>query len=259
MVDDSLRNLSGKTVLITGASKGIGAAAAQSFAQAGARVMLLARNEEALLQQVSQIRAAGGLADSLPCDIARMTEVQQAVERCVQTFGSLDILINNAGIIDPISRLDRSDPEAWGHVIDVNVKGVYHAARTALPIMLEQQGGTILNISSGAATSPLEGWSHYCASKAAVLALTGCLDKEYRDRAIRAIGLSPGTVATDMQRQIKASGINPVSQLDFDSHIPPEWVAKALLWLCAPEADPYLGQDFSLKTPEGRALVGLAA
>jgi len=124
--------------------------------------------------------------------------------------------------------------------------------------MLAKGGGTIINISSGAATSAIEGWSHYCASKAALLSLTRCTDKEFREAGIRSIGLSPGTVATEMQVQIKSSGINPVSRLDWSAHIPPEWVAKAIIWLTSEAADEWRGSDFSLKTEEGRAAVGLA-
>src|SRR3546814_10470034 len=129
----------------------------------------------------------------------------------------------------------------------------------AIPIMEAQGHGVIVNISSGAATSPLEGWSHYCATKAAVLMLTRCVDKEYRDRGIHVVGLSPGTVATDMQRAIKASGINPVSRLDFSQHIPPEWPARAVAWLCTDAARESDGGDFSLKTENGRRRVGLVA
>ncbi len=146
-----------------------------------------------------------------------------------------------------------------GQIVDVNFKGVYHGLRYAIPEMVNAGGGTIINISSGAATSALEGWSHYCATKAAVLSLTRVAHREYVDQGVRVVGLSPGTVATDMQVAIKASGINPVSQLDPDAHISPEWVAEALIWLCGPEADPHLGTDFSIKTDEGRAAVGLAA
>ena len=89
--------------------------------------------------------------------------------------------------------------------------------------------------------------------------LTRCTDKEYRGEGIRMIGLSPGTVKTDMQVSIKASGLNPVSQLDPSVHIPPEWVAQAIAYLCGPGGDAYLGTDFSLKTNEGRAAVGLPA
>jgi len=113
------------------------------------------------------------------------------------------------------------------------------------------------NISSGAATSALEGWSHYCSTKAAVLSLTRCADKEYRDAGVRVVGLSPGTVATEMQVAIKASGLNPVSQLDPSAHIPPEWAARAVVWLCTDTANDLAGVDFSLKDAAGRARVGL--
>jgi NAD(P)-dependent dehydrogenase (short-subunit alcohol dehydrogenase family) len=87
--------------------------------------------------------------------------------------------------------------------------------------------------------------------------LTRCADKEGRAQGIRAIGLSPGTVATEMQREIKASGINPVSQLDWDAHIPADWPARALLWMCGPEADDWLGQEISLREDDIRRRVGL--
>ncbi|MEC7256304.1 MAG: SDR family oxidoreductase, partial [Pseudomonadota bacterium] len=174
-------------------------------------------------------------------------------------FGPVDILINNAGLIDPIARLGDSDPDGWNQVIDVNVKGVYHGLRAVLPGMEKRGAGTIINISSGAATGVLEGWTHYCSSKAAVLSLTRGADLEYRDKGLRIMGLSPGTVATDMQVQIKASGLNPVSQLDPSVHIPADWVARGLAFLCGPGGNDFLGTDFSLKTEEGRARVGLPA
>ena len=92
-----------------------------------------------------------------------------------------------------------------------------------------------------------------------MLSLTRCADKEYRDQGVRVIGLSPGTVATDMQVAIKASGINPVSQLDPSVHIPADWVARAILWLCTPAAAEHVGQDFSLKTDEAKRQLGLIA
>jgi len=123
--------------------------------------------------------------------------------------------------------------------------------------MSERGGGTVVNISSGAATNVLEGWSHYCATKAAVLALTRCVHKEYAAHGVRAVGLSPGTVATAMQKSIHDSGVNPVSELDWETHIPPEWAARAVAWLCSDAAADIAGEDFSIKTPEGRRRVGL--
>ncbi|WP_425101228.1 SDR family oxidoreductase [Tropicibacter sp. S64] len=248
-------DLTGKTVLITGASRGIGAQAARAFAAAGAKVALVARSAEAIAGLAGEI---GPSAVAIPCDIARYWEVEQAVNACLSAHGSLDIVVNNAGMIEPIARMDEADPAAWGEVIDVNLKGVFHGMHAALQVMLPKGGGTILTIGSGAAHGPVEGWSHYCASKAGALMLTKMLDKEYREAGIRAISLSPGTVATQMQKEIKASGINPVSQLDWSDHIPPEWVAQALVWMCGAEADGFLGGEVSLRDEAIRARVGLA-
>ncbi len=114
-----------------------------------------------------------------------------------------------------------------------------------------------MTISSGAAHGPVEAWSHYCASKAGAAMLTRAVDKEGRDRGIRAIGLSPGTVATEMQVQIKESGINPVSQLDPSVHIPADWPARALVWLATPDADDLVGTEVSLRDEAIRRRIGL--
>ncbi|QTN37284.1 SDR family oxidoreductase [Cognatishimia activa] len=248
-------DMQGKTVLITGASRGIGESAARVFADAGANVALVARNEAAIADLTAEL---GEKALAIPCDVSRYWEVETAVKACVSTFGSIDVLINNAGAIEPISHLSEADPEAWGQVIDVNLKGVFHGMRAAMPVMMEQGGGTILTIGSGAAHGPVEAWSHYCSSKAGALMLTRMVDKEARDKGIRAISLSPGTVATQMQRDIKASGINPVSRLNWEDHIPPDWPAKTLLWMCGAEADAFLGAEVSLRDDDIRAKVGLA-
>ena len=253
-----MSNVTEKTVIITGASRGIGEATARHLAGLGATVVLAARSRGRIETVAREIATEGGQAHAVVCDVAKARDVRTLIETAVGKTGRIDMLVNNAGIIDPIARLADSDPEAWGAVVDVNVKGVYHGLRFAIPEMVARGGGTIINISSGAATSALEGWSHYCATKAAVLSLTRVADKEYRDQGIRVIGLSPGTVATEMQVQIKASGINPVSQLDPSAHIPPDWVARAIAWLGGPEADAHRGTDFSLKTDAGRAAVGLA-
>ncbi|MBJ3763224.1 SDR family oxidoreductase [Maribius pontilimi] len=248
--------LDGKVALVTGASRGIGEATAREFAAEGAKVALLARSGDVIADIAGALGADNAIA--IPCDISRFWEVRAAVDACVQTFGALDILVNNAGVIEPISHLSDADPDAWGQVIDINLKGVFNGLRAAMPVMQAAGSGTILNISSGAAHGPVEGWSHYCASKAGAFMLTRCADKEAREHGLRVMGLSPGTVATEMQREIKASGVNPVSQLDWSEHIPPEWPAKALVWMCGPEADDYLGQDVSLRDEDIRAKIGLS-
>jgi NADP-dependent 3-hydroxy acid dehydrogenase YdfG len=243
-----------KVVLVTGASRGIGAAAAREFAVEGAKVALVARSRGEIAELAGELGAESALA--IPCDISRYWEVRAAVDACVQAFGRLDVLINNAGVIEPISRLAVADPDVWAQAIDINLKGVFHGMRAAIPAMTDAGGGTIITISSGAARRPIEGWSHYCASKAGAAMLTEMVDLEERGSGIRAMGLSPGTVATGMQREIKSSGVNAVSQLDWSDHIPPEWVAKALVWMTGPAGDDWLGREVSLRDDDIRRAVG---
>ncbi|MFY9210125.1 MAG: SDR family oxidoreductase [Aestuariivita sp.] len=246
--------VSGKTVLITGASRGIGAEAARVFAAAGANVGLMARSTDSLDALVAEI---GDAALAISGDVSRYEDMQAAVSACTKRFGGLDILINNAGVVEPIAHMGKADPEAWGHVIDINLKGVFYGMHAALPVMQQAGGGTVLTVSSGAAHGPVEAWSHYCASKAGAAMLTRCLDKEERSNGIRAMGLSPGTVATQMQREIKASGVNPISQLEWSDHIPADWPARALLWMCSADADAFVGEEISLRDQAIRARVGL--
>jgi NAD(P)-dependent dehydrogenase (short-subunit alcohol dehydrogenase family) len=246
--------MQGRVVAITGASRGIGAAAARVFVEAGAQVALLARSTaavEALAQEI------GPQTMAVSCDVADWASVQAAVQAVLARFGRLDVWIGNAGMIEPISRLAEADAETWGAGIDVNLKGVFHGMRAVIPVMKAQGGGTVITVSSGAAQNPYEGWSSYCAGKAGALMLTRAAHLEEGGKGIRVLGLSPGTVATEMQVKIKASGINPVSLLEVTDHIPPDWPARALLWMCGEAADGWLGRDIPLRDPEVRRAVGL--
>ena len=167
--------ITGKTIFITGASRGIGASTAREFADAGANVVLLARSGAAIGDLAADI---GPSALAITCDVSRYGDVETAMHTAVAKFGTLDVVINNAGVIEPISALATSDPDAWGQAIDINLKGVYYGMRAAMPIMQAAGGGTIITISSGAAHNALEGWSHYCASKAGAAMLTMCAHKE---------------------------------------------------------------------------------
>ena len=247
--------MQGKVVVITGASRGIGAAAVRQFAAAGARVAALARSWPAIEALAGQI---GAQVMPIVCDVSSWPQTSAAMEAVSAKWGRIDVLVNNAGQIEPIARIADAAPQDWAQAVQVNLAGAFHAIRAVLPHMKAAGGGTIINVSSGAATSPYEGWSAYCAAKAGVLMLTRSLHLE-EGPTIRALGLSPGTVATDMQRRISASGINPVSGLAWEDHIPPEWPARALVWMCGVEADPWLGQDVRLRDEDIRRKVGLMA
>ena len=249
-----MQDLSGKCVLITGASAGIGAAGGRAFVAAGAKVVLAARRADRLADLAAEL---GPQARAIACDVGDYAQVQAAVGAAVDWAGRLDVLVNNAGIITPIAHLHDADPAEWAEAMDTNLRGVFHGMRAAIPIMRAQGHGTIITVSSGAAVNPMEGWSAYCASKAGALMLTRVAHMEEAAHGLRVLGLSPGTVATEMQVVIKASGINPVSQLGPSAHIPPDWAAKALVWMCGAGADAWLGRDVSLRDTDVRAKVGV--
>lgn len=249
-------DLTGKTVIITGASRGIGAATARAFAAVGANVVLLARSGEAIGALAREI---GEKALAITCDVSSWSQVRAAVDQAAWRFGGVDVLVNNAGVIEPIAMLRDTDPAAWSKALDINLKGVFHGMRAVLPFMRKGGGGSVLTVGSGAAHNAIEGWSHYCAAKAAVHMMTKALHKEEAGAGIRAFTLSPGTVATEMQREIKASGVGPVAALSWSDHIPPEWPAQALVWMCAPEADDFRGHEVVLGDPAMRVRIGLPA
>jgi NAD(P)-dependent dehydrogenase (short-subunit alcohol dehydrogenase family) len=248
--------MQGKVVAITGASRGIGAAAARVFAGAGAKVALLARSRAEIDALAAEI---GPDALAVVCDVADWGSVQAAVAAVLARFGRLDVWIGNAGMIEPIARLAEADPATWAQAVQVNLTGIFHGMRAVLPVMKAQGGGTVITISSGAAHNPLEGWSAYCSAKAGAAMLTRAAHLEEGGNGLRIMGLSPGTVATEMQVKIRASGVNPVSQLDFAVHIPADWPARCLLWMCGAGGDDWLGKEVSLRDEGVRRAVGLIA
>ena len=248
--------MQGKVVAITGASRGIGAATARVFADAGARVVLLARSEAEITALATEI---GRDALAIACDVADGPAVAAAIARIAADCGGLDVLIGNAGVIEPIARIGDASPDAWSRAIDINLKGVFYGMRAAIPVMRALGGGTIITVSSGAAHGPMEGWSAYCAAKAGAAMLTRVAHLEEGGNGLRIMGMSPGAVATEMQVKIKASGINPVSQLDPSVHIPADWPARLMLWMCGPGGDDWLGQEVSLRDAAVRRAVGLVA
>src|SRR3990167_4035014 len=195
--------MQGKVVAITGASRGIGAAAGRIFAQAGAKVALLARSRAEIDALVAEI---GPDALAVVCDVSDWGSVQGAVAAIMARFGRLDVWIGNAGMIEPIARLAEADPAQWAQAVQVNLTGVFHGMRAVLPVMKAQGGGTVITISSGAAHNPLEGWSAYCSAKAGAAMLTRPAHLEEGGNGLRIMGLSPGTVSTEMQVKIRASG-----------------------------------------------------
>ncbi len=241
--------LGGQTALVTGGARGIGLATVAALQALGARVSYTARTAESL----AEARAAAPGATGVLCDIT-----DRAALAAVLAPG-FDILVNNAAVVTPIGRILDLDPAAFAASLEVNLTAQFDAIRLALPAMLARGRGSIVNISSGAAHRPQEGWAAYCAGKAGLAMLTKSVHLEYGAQGIRVFGLAPGVVDTGMQGQIRASGINPVSQLKRSDLAPPDQPARAIAWLCTPAADGLAGQELDIRTPSLREAAGLPA
>jgi 3-oxoacyl-[acyl-carrier protein] reductase len=254
-----MQSLAGKVAIVTGASRGIGAAAALALCEAGASVILAARNAAQTDLNTQRINAAGGKAAAMACDVADYAACQRLVQETTQRFGSPDVLINNAGVIEPIAVVGATDPAQWARSIEINLIGAYYAIRAVLPGMIERGRGTIVNISSGAALRPQEGWSGYCAGKAGLAMLTRSIDLEHRAAGIRVFGFQPGTTDTEMQVIIRASGINPISKIPREQLTPVAHPARAIVYLCTTVGDDLAGKEFTLRDEEFRRRIGLTA
>jgi 3-oxoacyl-[acyl-carrier protein] reductase len=191
--------------------------------------------------------------------VADYAACQRLVQEATQRFGPPDVLVNNAGVIEPIGVVGATDPARWARSIEINLIGAYYAIRAVLPGMIERGRGTVINVSSGAALRPQEGWSGYCAGKAALAMLTRSIDLEHRSAGIRVFGFQPGTTDTDMQAIIRASGINPISRIPREHLTPAAHPARAIAYLCSNEADDLAGQEFSLRDDDFRRRIGLPA
>jgi 3-oxoacyl-[acyl-carrier protein] reductase len=257
MESNYMGSLTGKVVIVTGASRGIGAAASVALAKAGATVMLVARDGRLAADVAQGIITSGGRASAASCDVSDYAAVEAVVSDTEGRFGRVDALINNAGVIEPIASIADSNPADWARNIQINLVGAYNPIRVLLPRMIKAGGGTIVNVSSGAAIRPLEGWSAYCSAKAGLAMLTQAIMLENTATGIRVFGFQPGTTDTDMQVTIRASGINMVSKIPRENLTPVAQPAAAIVYLCTPEADDLNGQEFSLRDERFRTRLQL--
>lgn len=189
--------LQGQKALVTGASRGIGAAIARELAAAGAEVALLARGQEGLDQVASEIEKAGGQARTYAVDISDGAQFETTLAQAHKDLGRLDILVNNAGITRDRLILQMKDTE-WDEVIQVNLRSAFVACRTAAKIMLRQKSGRIIQISSVIGVIGNAGQCNYAASKAGTLGLVKSLAKELASRGITVNAVAPGYIDTDM-------------------------------------------------------------
>lgn len=249
--------LEGRVAIITGASRGIGAATSRAFAAAGAAVALAARDEAALASLADQLLAGGGRAIAVPTDVADPASVERLVDRTVGAFGRLDLAFNNAagGGQGPTPLADLP-VDAYDSAIAITLRGVFLSMRYEIPAMLEAGGGVIVNMSSTAGLEGVGGLAGYVSAKHGVIGLTKTAALDYADRNLRVNALAPGPILTDnLERagedaQRLAALAMPMGRVGR-----PEEVAAAVVWLCSDQAAFITGATLPI---DGGKLAGAA-
>lgn len=230
--------LSGRVALITGASSGIGAAAARLFADEGAALVLMARRRKRLSELVDEIREAGGEAIAVDGDVASSEDVERAVSSAVETYGKLDAAFNNAGYATAGTPLHEIDDEVYTRTIDVNLRGVWNCLRHQIPVMLRSGcDGAVVNTSSVAGVQATGASAVYVAAKHAVIGLTRAAALDYGQQGIRVNALVVGSTRTEMMDEVLGANLQLEESFVARSvqrrMAAPVEVAQAAAWLCS--------------------------
>jgi NADP-dependent 3-hydroxy acid dehydrogenase YdfG len=230
-------NIAGKVIVITGASSGMGEAAARHLAAKGASVALAARRTDRIETVAAEINQAGGKALAVATDVTRLEDVRRLVDTAVETYGRIDVLINNAGVM-PLSPVERLKTDEWDRMIDVNLKGALNGIAAALPYMKDQKSGHIISTASVVAYKVFPASAVYSATKFAVRALSEGLRQEVKPFNIRTTVISPGAVRTELLEHISETDIQSANQ-DYVGQvgIPAETYARMVAFAINEPAD----------------------
>ena len=232
-------NIAGKVIVITGASSGLGEAAARHLSANGATLVLGARRVERIEALASELIANGGLALAIATDVTQFDQVDRLVNNAVATYGRIDVMINNAGLM-PQSPLDRRKIDDWNRTIDVNIKGVLYGIGAALPFMQKQRSGHIINISSVAGHKVRAGGAVYSATKHAVRVISEGLREEVKPYDIRTTVISPGAVNSELTDSITEPDVaQEMKKFYAQVALPSESFARAVAFAISqpPEMD----------------------
>ncbi len=258
----------GRVAWVTGAGRGIGRAVALALAEQGAAVALVSRTQNEVERAAEEIRARGSTAIASLLDVSNWDMVDWTAQQIEAALGPIDILINNAGVLEPLGKLWETDPEQARRLFDINLAGAYYGLRAVLPGMVRRGRGVVVNISSSAAARIAPGWSIYAASKAGLDQLTRSVAVDLKDTAVRVYSLYPGLVETKMLETLCAATPDQlppdrrqffVDRKEAGKALPPEVPARAAVWLCSPHCDLASGAVVDLRRqPELREKIDQA-
>ena len=229
-------NIAGKVVVITGASSGLGEAAARSLAALGASVVLGARRVDRIQSIADELSRNGGKALAIETDVTHFDQVKRLVDSAVQTYGRIDVMINNAGLM-PMSPLERLKIDDWNRMIDVNIKGVLYGIAAALPYMQRQKAGHIINVSSVAGHKVRPGGAVYSATKHAVRVISEGLRQEVKPYNIRTTVISPGMVDTELPNSATEPDVAENMRKMYEFAVPAESFARAVVFAMSQPED----------------------
>jgi 3-oxoacyl-[acyl-carrier protein] reductase len=245
--ESSATPLAGRLVLVTGASRGIGAAIAVAAGQAGADVAIAYLRERGGAEAVAeQVRAAGRRAETFEADLSDPGRARAMVARVVDEMGPLDGLVNNAGVMPQSPFLEISDAE-WSAVLDTDLTAAFACSQAALPGMLERGSGSIVMISSRLGQIGFAGVAHYSAAKAGLIALAKSIAREFGPQGIRANAVAPGVVITDMGAQVMDGevGRKRLAELPLGRFGTPQEIADSVVFLLSDASSLFLGQTLN--------------
>jgi NADP-dependent 3-hydroxy acid dehydrogenase YdfG len=230
-------NIAGKVVVITGASSGLGAATARHLSSLGAAVVLGARRKEKIDEIAAEINEKGGKALAVATDVTDVNQVKNLVDSAVKTYGKIDVLLNNAGLM-PLSPLEYLKIDDWNRCIDVNIKGVLYGIAAALPYMKEQKSGQIISVSSVAGHTITPGGAVYSATKYSVRVISEALRQEVKPYNIRTAVISPGAVNTDLPGSVTAPDVaEGIRQYYAKNAIPADSFARVVAFVISQPED----------------------
>ena len=254
--------LEGQVAVITGAGRGIGRAIALAYAREGAKLVLAARSEPELEETVSAASEAGAEAIAVRTDVTSQIGTERLARRAVERFGRIDVLVNNAGTSGPVGPLQSNDIDEWVDTINVNLTGTFLVCRAIVPVMLDQGGGRIINLSGAGVVNAWSNMSAYCSSKAAVVRLTEVLAQELEDKGIMVNALGPGSVHTSMWEkmtdQAAEAGAEFIHELGqrvlSGGGAPIDDCAELAVWLASEESGGLTGRIISAAADDFRSL-----